>query len=57
LNYLEREYILKEWKEWITSELANCERVKKLYNSTYPAIEGYCEDVEHEMSNLYETLL
>lgn len=57
LNYLEREYILKEWKEWITSELANCERVKKLYNSTYPTIEGYCEDVEHEMSNLYETLL
>jgi hypothetical protein len=54
---LEREYILKEWKEWITSELANCERVKKLYNSTYPTIEGYCEDVEREMSNLYETLL
>lgn len=57
LNYIEREFILKEWKDWVSSEISNCQRVKETYPDAFPPISGYCTDVEREMIHLYEELL
>lgn len=57
LNYAEREFIINEWKNWLTSEIANCEKVETLYPETFEALEPYCKSVEIEMINLYKNIL
>lgn len=57
LNYVEREFILKEWKNWISSEISNCGRVKATVPKSYEQIKDYCNEVELEMINLYQNLL
>lgn len=57
LNYIEREFILKEWKNWVSSEISNCQKVQDTFPDSYEPIKGYCEEVEKEMLNLYENLL
>lgn len=57
LNYIEHEFILKEWKDWISSELSNCEKVKKMMVESWDGVKEYCDDVELEMINFYENLL
>ncbi|KAG0682766.1 SNF1-interacting protein [Pichia californica] len=57
LNYIEKEFILKEWKDWISSEISNCEKVKELYPDSYLTIKDYCIETEKEMIYLYENLL
>lgn len=57
LNYLERELILKEWNNWLSSELANCERVKVAYPDYYTQISAYCNEASEEMKYLYNNLL
>lgn len=57
LNYIEKEFILKEWKDWISSEISNCQKVKDSFPDSYAPIKGYCDDVEKEMMYLYENLL
>ncbi|GAV29084.1 hypothetical protein PMKS-002563 [Pichia membranifaciens] len=57
LNYIEKEFILKEWKNWVSSEISNCQKVQDTFPGSYKPIKGYCEEVEKEMLNLYENLL
>jgi hypothetical protein len=57
LNYIEREFILKEWKNWVSSELSNCEKVKETIPDSYETIQDYCNEVKSEMINFYEKLL
>ena len=57
LNYLEREFIIKEWTDWVSSEISNCERVKEFYPESFESIKDYCNETETEMKHLYQTLL
>lgn len=57
LNYIEKEFILKEWKNWVSSEISNCQKVQDTFPGSYEPIKSYCEEVEKEMLNLYENLL
>lgn len=57
LNYIEKEFILKEWKNWVSSEISNCQKVQDTFPGSYQPIKSYCEEVEKEMLNLYENLL
>ncbi|TID29151.1 hypothetical protein CANINC_002108 [Pichia inconspicua] len=57
LNYMERELILKEWNNWVSSEVANCEHVKDSYPDYYIQIKAYCNQANDEMRYLYSNLL
>ncbi|VEU24048.1 DEKNAAC105152 [Brettanomyces naardenensis] len=58
LNNIERNYIYKEWQNWVLREHKNCETVRKEYSDRYDKdIARYCESVKREMDSLYRELL
>lgn len=52
LNSIERNYIYKEWQNWVLREHGTCARVRDEYGERYAQVMEYCKSVEMEMDNI-----
>lgn len=58
LNDLERNYIHKQWRDWVLEESKNCDHIKAKLPTKYDEqIQRYCESVGKEMMNISKKLL